>query len=367
MRAGIPAGMTASATDHPSSSSESLSGTVHEAALLLREEITRLGSISFDRFMEVALYHPVCGYYCQPEQPIGKRGDFFTASQVQPVFGRLIRSYCERLRAQHLPGLPDAITEVGPGRGEMAQSFQDWSYRGIHAGAALQLDGFQGIVFANELFDALPVKLARVREGRYLERRVSLEGEAFCWVDEQDESGAIASYAELHKVPHQEVFEFEIHAQSVTLLREMLGQMESGLLIFIDYGYTEREWKRFPAGTLMSYRRHQAAPDVLNQPGRSDITSHVPFTILMNEARACGAELLRFESMAQALLFAGETDEFSAALRVPDSLMEQEAKHTSLLRQQLKLLLYGMGENFRVLALRKVNALRTEERGGVDK
>ena len=48
----------------------------------------------------------------------------------------------------------------------------------------------------------------------------------------------------------------------------------------IDYGYTTAEAKRFPAGTLMSYRRHAASEDVLADPGERDITAHVCFPAL---------------------------------------------------------------------------------------
>src|SRR5947207_2349821 len=65
--------------------------------LLLRDEIARGGPISFHRFMEVALYHPEHGYYRRASRdPFGREGDFFTAEQVQPVFGLLIAT---RIRA----------------------------------------------------------------------------------------------------------------------------------------------------------------------------------------------------------------------------------------------------------------------------
>ena len=57
------------------------------AGELLAREIRASGPVPFRRFMEVALYHPEHGYYRRPRDPFGKRGDFFTAEQVQPVFG----------------------------------------------------------------------------------------------------------------------------------------------------------------------------------------------------------------------------------------------------------------------------------------
>lgn len=317
------------------------------AAAVIRDEIVRHGAITFQRFMELALYHPQHGYYRQPLAPIGKEGDYFTASQVQPVFGRLVRRYCERLADEHLPAMPRNVVELGPGRGEMANAFSTWNYRGFHAGSAPEIGQFHGVIYANELFDALPVRLARYWRGRYWERMVSLKHDVFTWSEREAVDKSIADYASRYGVPQEEGFEFELHQAAIELMSYLLGHAQRALLVFIDYGYTQREWKRFPQGTLMSYSRHQASPEVLLEPGARDITSHVPFTILMNEAAARGGELLRFETMAQALLYAGEQDEFAEALAA------ESPAASAALQQQLKLLLYGMGENFRVLVLRK--------------
>src|SRR2546428_12963645 len=89
----------------------------------LREEIGRSGPISFHRFMQAALYHPEYGYYRRPARdPFGKEGDFFTAEQLQPVFGILIamriRSLCREM------GEPAdfQVVELGPGPGERAEA-----------------------------------------------------------------------------------------------------------------------------------------------------------------------------------------------------------------------------------------------------
>ena len=86
---------------------------------------------------------------------------------------------------------------------------------------------------------------------------------------------------------------------------------------------------------------------MLEDPGARDITAHVAFSAVEAEARRCGFEVLRFENLASLLLRAGEPDQFAAALAAPD---ERESLR---LRMQLKTLLFGMGETFRVLLLRK--------------
>ena len=52
------------------------------------------GPISFQKFFNLALYHPEWGYYAQPQKArTGKEGDFFTAVSVGPLFGRILAEY----------------------------------------------------------------------------------------------------------------------------------------------------------------------------------------------------------------------------------------------------------------------------------
>jgi SAM-dependent MidA family methyltransferase len=98
----------------------------------------------------------------------------------------------------------------------------------------------------------------------------------------------------------------------------------------------------------MGYRRHTAQEDVLTDPGSRDITSHVNFTSLEETGEACGLVKERFETLAQTLLSAGEPDQFASALGAAGAGEELRR------RMQLKTLLFGMGETFRVLLQRKV-------------
>jgi len=95
---------------------------------LLAEEVRRGGPIPFRRFMEAALYHPGHGYYRQPRDPFGKHGDFFTAEQLQPVFGILMASRVRQLFRQMGEPAGFTVVEVGAGRREMAEAFSEWRY-----------------------------------------------------------------------------------------------------------------------------------------------------------------------------------------------------------------------------------------------
>lgn len=302
------------------------------AGELLRQEILRRGPIPFHRFMEVALYHPEHGYYRRGRDPFGKDGDFYTAEQLQPVFGMLIAAVVRQLY-EEMGGPTDfTVVELGAGRGEMAAAFAEWRYVPVEVNSGELPARFNGVVFANEFFDALPVDVM-VRHGHALqEKRVGWNGERFHWVGTE---------------PGEEAQTLEVNPGAAHWLARIGERLERGYLLAIDYGYTEREMRRFPEGTLMSYRRHVASEDVLADPGERDITAHIDFTALERHARRAGLETVRLETLAQLLLRAGERDQFAAALSSTDETRARLA---------LKTLLFGMGETFRALLLRKVTA-----------
>src|ERR1051326_2271223 len=62
----------------------------HQLANILRAEIDARGSISLARFMELALCHPVHGYYRQPLEQIGCQDHLYPSVSVGPLFGHLL-------------------------------------------------------------------------------------------------------------------------------------------------------------------------------------------------------------------------------------------------------------------------------------
>jgi SAM-dependent MidA family methyltransferase len=316
-------------------------------ALFIREEINRSGPIPFDRFMDLALYHPAHGYYRGGRDPFGKSGDYFTAEQLQPVFGVLMAA---RIRALFEDlGRPSGFTivELGAGRGEMAEALAEFSYIPIEAGRSELPDRFEGVVFANEFFDALPVRVAVRRESAFRQMRVGWSGERFVWVEGDVVDEETEHYLRRYVAVPEEGGLAEINLEALRWIERIAARLERGFLFAIDYGYTLRESVRFPRGSLMSYRRHAAHEDVLADPGGRDITAHVSFTALQEHGAACGIETVCFETLASTLLRAGEADQFASALA---GRTEAECNRRKL---QLKTLLFGMGETFRTLLGRR--------------
>lgn len=314
-------------------------------AALLGEEIARAGSIPFRRFMELALYHPEYGYYRRARDPFGKEGDFFTAAQLQPVFGRLVAARIRSLWREAGSPAGFTVVELGPGRGELRSALSEWQYIPVEAGRPLP-DRIRGVVFSNEFFDALPVDVFTFRGG-WRELRVKTNHDRFVWIEGGPPEPAAAGYLARYFPRPEEGRIAEAPLAALAWMERIAAALESGWVFTIDYGYTRAEAVRFPQGTLMSYRRHSARETVLETPGEQDITAHVPFTALEECGAAHGLCTLRLETLAQTLLDAGRDDQFAAALAAADPRQEGE------LRLQLKTLLFGMGETFRTLLQKK--------------
>lgn len=316
-------------------------------AALIRDEISRCGPLSFERFMELALYQPQLGYYRRGRDPFGRRGDYFTAAQLQPVFGVLMAA-CIRSLYEEM-GRPEdfVVVDLGAGRGEMAAAFSEWTYVGVDLERGSLPERFRGVVFANEFFDALPVRVAVRRGGAFRERLVDWNGERFVWAEGEPVEGEAAGWLRRYAAVAEDGALAEVSLRALRWLEHIAARLARGFLLVIDYGYAASELARFPAGTLMSYRRHAAFEDVLAEPGERDITAHVCFTALEDHAAALGFRLARRERLAQTLLRTGERDAFSAALAARS---ETERRRRQL---QLKTLLAGMGESFTALLLEK--------------
>src|SRR5260370_42257479 len=93
----------------------------------IREEIRKSGSISFARFMELALYCPETGYYEKKKDNVGRQGDFITSVSVGSLFGELLAfqfaGWLDELktRDQKLP-----IIEAGAHDAKLAADILNW-------------------------------------------------------------------------------------------------------------------------------------------------------------------------------------------------------------------------------------------------
>ncbi len=328
-------------------------------AELIRQQIGEHGPMPFRRFMELALYHGQWGYYRCGRDPFGVGGDFFTNSQLQPVFGRLVAQQIGRWREEMGSPADFSVLELGPGRSETTAVLREL-LPGVpcvvieQASAAPLPERTKGVVFSNEFFDALPVHSVEKRRGglveHYVDHAPGSEGEEFRFVDGPPSDPRLEPYLEQYAPGLAEGQRVEVNFAALEHLERIAAALDRGYVLTIDYGYTAEQiagGRRFSAGSLMSYHKHQATEDVLAEPGCRDITAHVNFTALERRGEELGLVSQGLQTQAQFLMQTGEPDQFAAALEAasePESLR---------LRMQLKTLLFGLGESFRVLLQRK--------------
>ncbi|MGZ6352579.1 MAG: class I SAM-dependent methyltransferase, partial [Ktedonobacterales bacterium] len=303
---------------------------MNELEELIREEIRRDGPMTFARFMEVALYHPVLGYYAgggMGREPLGWEGDYFTSGDVHPLWGWSIARQLEQM--WELMGRPERfdVVEQGAGRGLLAR--EAWRYAGERAPEwasalrytlvdrapsdaplrqareqrlASELDALgvatdavrwlgelpaegaalTGCVVSNELVDALPVHIVEARGGELREMYVGLDEETGRLVElvGPPSSAEVAAYLDAYRIPwwtYPEGWRCEICLEAGDWVRGVASELKRGFVLTIDYGDTARKLytKERRRGTLAVYMRHQLGERPLANMGRQDITAHV--------------------------------------------------------------------------------------------
>ena len=156
-------------------------------------------------------------------------------------------------------------------------------------GKAGDLEPQPGLVIGNELIDALSFWLIRWEEGQWWEKRVAREGEGFTF-ENAEPNGDLADRLALVEGRFSEGYETELRPSLAPLLAEMKSVLTSGEILLFDYGF-ERNDLYHPSrttGTLRTYGRHKADEDPLVHLGQLDITAHVDFTALEEDAQSIG-------------------------------------------------------------------------------
>ena len=353
-------------------------------AALLAERIRRFGPMTFAEYMRECLYHPVHGYYSQPEAR--RFTDYYTSVDVHAIFGRLLaRQFAEMWEQLDAPGefwlveaaagtgrlakhilhfarlklpkfyaaLQYVAVERSPGRcDQMAASLapyisEDRCRAMIEMPAKIRV----GCVFSNELLDALPVHRV-VQNAGLRELFVICDGSGFAEVPMPPSTCAISEYFAAQEISLAEGQQAEAGLEACDWIVEVGRRLERGFVLTIDYGHEARDLfdAHHMAGTVLSYAKHRVSEDLYAAPGEQDLTAHVNFTALRLWGQRSGLEALGLVSQTAFLLALGEGNEFA-------DLYDEEMDETERVRArlQLKTLIYpeGMGERFQVMVQQK--------------
>jgi SAM-dependent MidA family methyltransferase len=339
------------------------------------------GSISFAEFMQEALYAPELGYYVAGSARFGPGGDFVTAPEIGPLFGRVLARQCAAVLQRSSNG---AVLELGAGSGRLAvEILRFLRANGIELQRYLILEvspdliaqqqrliraqvpelmpkvewldrmpqQFRGVVIANEVADALPVERFSMSGREVVQLRVGWEQNAFAW--HRAAAPRFLAEAVLHieaTIGRQLAngFVSEVSSGLAKWVDDIAACVESGFVFLFDYGLPRREYYAPDRrdGWLRCHLRHRAHNDPLIYPGLQDLTAWVDFTAVAEAASGAGMDIAGFVSQAQFLLNGGLSEELADFDRLPT------ASQIDLSRQVKILTLPDeMGENFKCMGL----------------
>lgn len=360
------------------------------------ERLTRLirsaiadsgGALPFDRFMELALYAPGLGYYVAGATKLGADGDFVTAPEISPLYGRCVAEQCREvlaalgggdvlefgagsgaLAAELLLALADAdalperylILELSPELAARQRALLQERAPAL-CGLVQWTDalpaGLRGVVLANEMLDAMPVHRFCIGDtGTVLEVFVETDGDGFSVragapvsAGLVDAVGLIQARAKADGRALEPGFCSEINLRLDPWVRAVADSLAAGLTLLIDYGYPRAEYYRPErgGGTLMCHFRHQAYADPFVRIGLQDITAHVDFSALADAGIDAGLSLAGYTTQANFLLGCGLDRLLARSATDPAAMLDLTAGVKQLL------LPTAMGERFHVLALSK--------------
>ncbi len=347
---------------------------------VIRAELVQQGGLlSFDRYMELALYAPGLGYYMAGARKFGASGDFITAPEISPLFGRCLARQClqvlealeggdlfefgagsGRLAAdllselEQLGGLPERyqILEVSPDLRARQRSTLEREVPHLIDRVewldAMPGPGFRGVVLANEVLDAMPVHRFRVEADGLKEQFVEWAAGTLQNRWEPPRSPGLVAAVEGLGIPFPEGYESEINRRAAPWMRELGRSIEAGLVLLIDYGYPRGEFYHLQRsrGTLLCHYRHRVHPDPLALVGLQDITAHVDFTAVAEAGQGAGLEVNGFTTQAYFLMGCG------MGRILAESDPNDIRAHLELVQGIKRLTLPSeMGERFKVLGL----------------
>ncbi|MEW6118273.1 MAG: SAM-dependent methyltransferase [Nitrospirota bacterium] len=291
------------------------------------DKISSEGPISFETFMEMALYDPGLGYYAKESTVIGKAGDFYTSPHLHAIFGAMLGRQMEEMWL--LMERPDCfqIVEMGAGMGYLAKDMLDYlkgkdifdhlTYTIIELNPNIkarqqtlladlrakvtwtsglnELGPVQGCFLSNELLDAFPVRLVEM-DDEVNEVYVAHSGASGLAEVKRPCSSEIKDYFNAFSIRLEKGYKTEVNLRIKDWLREISSRLSEGFILTIDYGYSAQEYysEERKRGTLLCYYRHQISDDPYQHIGEQDITAHVNFSSLKKWGEELGIAAIGF-------------------------------------------------------------------------
>ena len=314
---------------------------MNEIEIAIKQEILKNGPITFEKFMQYALYHPEFGYYSSGKVKIGKEGDYYTSPHVSPVFGEVIGIFIER--AFEYMGVSDfTILELGAGKGFLALDILNYlsskpelynlinyviieknlknSYTEILEPHRKKIKIFNdismidqmisGIIISNELFDSLPFNRVIFTNNQFKEIYVDIEKNEFREILGDLSNREIEKYITRYELKLTDSKQIEVSLGASEILSELNNTITKGYILTIDYGFLKEELfnNRKINGTFRCFYKHTVNDNPYINIGLQDITYDVDFSNLILSGLNLGIEKVKYTTQGQFLVDLGILD-----------------------------------------------------------
>jgi len=250
-------------------------------ALIANEIQSHDNWMSFNDYMQLALFAPQLGYYTGGSHKIGSAGDFVTAPSLTPLFGLTLARQIEPVLRQSAGN----VYEFGAGTGELAVSLlaglqpdalQHYYIMDVspelkqrqlalihektpqHADKVVFLDSlpdaFDGVIIGNEVLDAMASEVMRWTETGIEQMGVSIVDEQFTWSQRPVSDERILTEA-LRIQPDKQPYTSELHLNQTAFIATLAQKLTRGAIIMIDYGFDEAQYyhPQRSMGTLIGH------------------------------------------------------------------------------------------------------------------
>ncbi len=355
---------------------------------IIADRIRTKGRITFAEYMAACLYEPGLGYYTSPGRKVGTEGDFYTSITVHAAFGRVIaREIAAMWRSMACP-TDFTLVEVGAGHGRLACDIMDFlseqqpdCYMTTRlvlveqepslaeaqaillanhsdklswlAPDALKDFRFSGVLYSNELLDAMPVHRVLMTQQGLKEIYVTLADEQFQDLADLPSTPELETYLNQYGIPLHPGQEAEVSLAGLNWFDTAATSLQQGFILTIDYGWPKAELyaPQRTLGTLLCYYRHTVEDNPYQRVGMQDITTHINFSALIERGEELGLKTLWLGEQSRFLMFAGIIEELEAI--ETSELSEKEKLQRRLTIKRLIMPEGGMGDTFRILVQSK--------------
>lgn len=360
------------------------------------EKIKKEGPITFETFMDMALYYPELGYYTSPGTVTGRKGDFYTSPHLHQVFGAMIGRQLEEM--WEIMGRPSDFhaVEIGAGAGYLCKDILDYlsklhkatdisegrkdffeslTYVIVELNPAVEekqkilladlaekvtwvrsLNEFKqtksrtnipvikGCILSNELLDAFPVHIVE-KDDRLKEIFIGLDDKEIIEQKQDVSSTNLMTYFKKFSINIPRGYRTEINLKIKDWLKEIYGVLSAGFILTIDYGYTVHEYydEDRAKGTLLCYYKHRVNENFYENIGKQDITAHVNFSSLKKWGDGLGLKTIGYCPQGIFLIALGIDEVIAELYGSSSDYFFEVSKIKGLILPQ------GMGESHKVM------------------